>query len=669
MIEPRPDIIDVVEEVDEVGEVAEFVDVDDSTSRTGRRTPQPKPDRNLLRHATVPMTVFAQDPIVMDASKGPIFAQVAVPAERLQRGPRGHRFHVVDVGVGTSKASPPVVLHNKDPWEYLDRWDAERRSADPTDLVNDPAFRAQNLFAVAAHTLALFEQHLGRPIPWHSGYPQLYLVPKARVEANAFYSREHNAVLFGWLPAVGDKPPLYTSLSYDVIAHEVSHAILDGLRPRYTEPGLPDQLAFHEALADLVALLSVFTLKGVAQRLLDEGDGRIRFPTDAAAMRMPDQEAGRRAMAEGRAAKLKTSPLALLAEQVGGRRARAHPAGSTVNGRYPALRRSVDLPATDAWKDDPAYLKPHRRAEVLVAAFMQTLVSMWAARLDQLRIERRGLDAARVAEEGVKSARHLLGMLLRALDYLPPVELEFPDVIDSVVTADRRLVPDDEHGYRATLIEAFAKFGITPPPHHMVDHDGVAAPLSESAPGASAAAVAPTPAPYRKDPDTRAKVGIRYEHLNLVAMRTSPEEVYQFIWNNAGALDIDVRLTTRVERVLGTTRAGPDGLILHETIADYIQMLHALPDDLPRGIEIPADMLQDRPVELLGGGVLVFDQFGRFRLHQRKPILDLDRQNRRLAYLASQGIRDPRGGLGTSDGRGDKRRFALLHRDAEGDEL
>ena len=39
-------------------------------------------------------------------------------------------------------------------------------------------------------------------------------------------------------------------------------------------------------------------------------------------------------------------------------------------------------------------------------------------------------------------------MLLRALDYLPPVDLEFADVLDSVLTADRRLVPDDEHGYR-----------------------------------------------------------------------------------------------------------------------------------------------------------------------------------------------------------------------------
>ncbi|MFI5735472.1 hypothetical protein ACIA49_35510 [Kribbella sp. NPDC051587] len=642
-------------------QVAETVDLKDSV-RTGRaRAARPQPARNLLVHDTVLMTAFAQDPIVMDAQLGPLFAQIAVPAERLQRGPRGHRFHVVDVGVGTNLASPPVVLTDGDPWSYSDRWDTEHRPADPAQLVDDAEFRAQNLFAVAAHTLALYEQHLGRPIPWYSGYPQLYLVPRARVEANAFYSREHNAVLFGWLPPIGERPSLYTALSYDVIAHEVSHAILDGLRPRYTEPGLADQLAFHEALADIVALLSVFSLKDVARRLLDDGNGKIKFETDAEAIRNPDQELGRQQLAEGRAAELKASPLARLAEQIGGRRAKPAAAEGATPGRYPALRRSVDLPASTAWLTDPAFDEPHRRAEILVAAFLQTMVSMWAARLDPLRVDPDGVDVARVAEEGIKSAQHLLGMVLRALDYLPPVELEFADVIDAVLTADTRLAADDEHGYRDKLSAAFASFGIVPPSHQMVDEDGVAAPTPDKA-------QANGKAPYKADPDAKAKVGIRYEHLNLAALRTSPEEIYQFIWNNAGALQIDVRLTTRVERVLGSTRAGPDGLILTETIADYIQVIHTTAANLPPGIEAPEGFPDDAPIELLGGGVLVFDQFGRFRLHQRKPVLDIERQNRRLKYLFEHGILDRDGGLGTSDGQGDKRRFALLHDDTDMDE-
>lgn len=635
-----------------------------SSLRRRRSSAKREPDRKLLTQATVPMTVFAQDPLVT-ANESPVLAQVPVPAGRLQRGPRSHRFHVVDIGVGSHVARAPVALHADDAWEYVDHW-ANRPDLTTVDLVEDREFRSQNVFAVASYSLALFEQHLGRPIPWHSANPQLYLIPQARIEANAFYSRKHNAVLFGWLPAVGEHQSLYTALSYDVIAHEVTHAILDGLRPGYTEPGLPDQLAFHEALADLVAMLSVFTMKDVARRLLDpEGTGTVSFPSDADAFRVRDPEQRRQRLLEGRANVLKTMPLTRLAEQIGARQATRRSAEGTLAGRYPALRRSVDMPANTAWAKDPRFAGPHRRAEVLVAAFLQTLVSMWAQRLHPLRNDNGGLDADRVAEEGVKSARHLLAMLLRALDYMPPVELEFADVIDSVLTADRRLAPDDEHHYRDALSDAFGRFGITPPEHRIVDEDGVAAPQAQVAPSTPIArgSVAKD---FAEDPDAP-NLGIRYEHLNLVALRSSAEEVYQFIWNNSAALDIDVRLTTRVSRVLSSSRVGPDGAVVTEILADYVQTLRTTAANLPPGITAPAGMPPDATVEMWGGGVLVFDQFGRFRLHQRKPILEADRQTRRLQHLFEQGIHDADGGYGTSDGLGDMRRFSLLHTDTSED--
>lgn len=623
----------------------------------GRARPE-EPRYNLLTQETVLMTVLAQDPSVVDGN-GPVRARIPVPAGRLRPGPQGHRFRVVDPDAGTSGASRPVVLHADDSWTYRDRWSAERHP-DATTLSGDRGFRAQNVYAVAAHTLALFEQHLGRPIPWHSGLPHLELRPQARVEANAVYSRQHNAVLFGWLPALAARSALYTALSYDVIAHEVGHAILDGLRPRYTAPGLPDPLAFHEALADLVALLSVFTVPGAARRLLDPGDpDRIRFPTDADAVGIPDPEQRATALRAGRAETLMRLPLARLAEEVGGRRARRRSGGDDGADAFPALRWSALLAAGEEWMSDPAFAEPHRRAEVLVAAFMQTLVTMWAGRLEPLRVDDDGLDAARVAEEGVKSARHLLAMLLRGLDYLPPVDLEFADVIDAVLTADRRLAPGDEHDYRGALEETFARFGIRPPRHRIVDEDAVPPPGTPGAARARRAGVTPSP-----DPDGDAAIGLRYEHLNLVALRTSPEEVYQFIWNNAAFLQIDVRLATRVERVLSSTRVGPDGLVVTEILADYTQTLRTTVDGLPAGIRVPDGMAPDDAVELWGGGVLAFDQFGRFRLHQRQAVLDADRQTRRLRYLVEHGLRGPDGTWGASDGAGDERRFALLHRTA-----
>lgn len=597
--------------------------------------------------ATVAMTVLAQDPEVASGG-GPLTVAIPVPRTRLQRGPANHRFQVVDVRSRGVDATEPVQLHRSgEPWVYEDPW-ADTQGSLPVEAITDPKFQAQNVFAIASHTLALFERNLGRRVPWRSGWPHLFLVPRGMLGPNAAYTPDKRSVIFGWLPAVGDLPSVYTCLSYDVIAHEVTHAILDGLRPRYVEPGLPDQLAFHEALADIVALLSVFELKGAVERLLVREPGeRVRFDSDPATVENAEQ---RRRRAEGRAEQLKTTALMGLAEELGRARALRDRLPDLGKERLP-LRRSVALvPRTDLL-DDEEFQEAHRRAEVLVAAVMQTLAGMWASRLDELDATG-GLNAARVAEEGTQAAKHLLGMVLRSIDYLPPVELEFADVVDSIITADNRLNPDDEFDYRGTLVRAFASFGIRPPVHHILDEDGLAAPSTEAD---EADDLTPD------DPDSPAD-RIRYDLLNFVALRSSPEEVFAFIWNNAGALGIDVRLATRVDRVLSTTRVGTDGLIVNEVLADYTQSIVTTASRLPRGMKRPEGMSANATVTLWGGGVLVFDQFGRFRLHQRKPILDVTRQQQRLEVLCARNIKAQRGeSYGSSDGVNPDERFALLH--------
>ena len=127
-----------------------------------------------------------------------------------------------------------------------------------------------------------------------------------------------------------------------MIAHETTHAVLDGLRPRLAEPGLPDQPAFHEALADIVALLSVFSLEEIVDRLLGKPDAQGPL-------------SGRALTAEA----LRHTALFALAEELG---------IETGGERGSGLRRSIDLARSDAWKADPAYREPHRRGEVLVAA-------------------------------------------------------------------------------------------------------------------------------------------------------------------------------------------------------------------------------------------------------------------------------------------------------------
>jgi hypothetical protein len=604
---------------------------------------------DLLKLATAPMTVLAQDPEIAEADR-PVTVPIPVPAGRLQPGPANYRFHVVDVGARGAPAQPPVRLHRPgEPWIYVDEW----REPDSGDLASKREFRAQNVFAIAAHTLALFERHLGRRVPWRSGWPHLFLVPKGMLGGNAAYMPARQAVVFGYLPGLAGDGSVYACLSYDVIAHEVTHAILDGLRPRYVEPGLPDQLAFHEALADIVAMLSVFELEGVAKRLLmDNQTGtRIPFPSDRAAEDIADPKQRSQARIAGRRDLLKETALLGLGEQLGRARARRDQQPDLGPGNMP-LRRSVDLEPDPTLLAKAEYQEAHRRAEVLVAAVMRTLAGMWASRIDALDA-RDGVDADRVAEEGVRAAGHLLRMVLQSLDYLPPVELEFADVIDCIITADTRVNPNDEFHYRDTLKQAFEDFGIVPPPHHpMTDEDDCAAPKPSRA--------GDDQQQPPQDPDNPPG-RIRYEHLNLVALRSSPEEVFSFIWNNSAALGIDVRLATRVDRVITTTRAGVDGLMVTEILADYTQWIGTTASRLPAGMHRPDGLPESAKVVMWGGGVLVFDQFGRFRLHQRKPVLDAKRQQARLDNLVARDIHDSDGGFGATDGTPPDERFALLH--------
>lgn len=542
---------------------------------------------------TVSLTVIAQDPSVRVDGRI-LTTRVGVPAERLDPGPRGARFHVVDYDTATGRLERPAVLAPEagDPFT----------AADDRTLAGDATFRAQNVYAIAARTLASFEAALGRRLPWAFGGHQLYLVPRAFPEANAYYDPDDGAIYFGYLAQAGGGE-ITTSLSHDIVAHETTHAVLDGLRPRFAEPGLPDQPAFHEALADIVALLSVFSLREVVEHLLGPADREGRIP--------------RRQLS---AQALERSALFTLAEQLG---------GATAQDRGSGLRRSVSLQPATGWRTDRVYQEPHRRGEVLVAAVTQTLLRMWIARLQAL-IGTRGADRARVAEEGAKAAAHLLRMLIRGIDYMPPVELEFEDVVDSVLKADEVVAPDDEHGYRAALVAAFAGFGIERPQGRLIDLAGRPAPV--------------------------------YERMNFANLRADRDEMFRFVWENADVFEIERAYRLRVGSVRPSVRVGPDGLIVGEVVADYVQTLELTAAELAgRGVELPAGLEADTQLQVWGGGVLVFDQFGRAKYHQTKRLDDWQRQARRLAHLVGHGLRDSRRRYGFTLSVPRGQRFAALH--------
>jgi hypothetical protein len=68
--------------------------------------------------------------------------------------------------------------------------------------------------------------------------------------------------------------------------------------------------------------------------------------------------------------------------------------------------------------------------------------------------------ATRLTREAAKSADHVLRMCIRALDYLPPVDVRFGEFLRGIITADNDLVPNDPLNYRIVFAEAFRRRGI-----------------------------------------------------------------------------------------------------------------------------------------------------------------------------------------------------------------
>jgi hypothetical protein len=220
--------------------------------------------------------------------------------------------------------------------------------------------------------------------------------------------------------------------------------LLDGARQRFIEANHPDALAFHEAFADLVALFQRFSFADVLAHQIRRTRGDLNAP----------------------------NLLGELAQEFG-----------EAVGNYGALRSAIGGfdKTSGKWqpyKPDPRDYEtteePHARGAILVAAIFDAFISVYRARTaDLMRIASSGTGILpegelhpdlvnRLASEASKTARQILNACIRALDYCPPVDINFGDYLRAIITADADLVPDDKWGYRVAIIEAFRRRGIYP---------------------------------------------------------------------------------------------------------------------------------------------------------------------------------------------------------------
>jgi hypothetical protein len=426
------------------------------------------------------LKVYALDP-----SAGNYIGNVMTVRIRWERnlkpGPVGRRFAVIDYDAANHRYYPPVDL---DDYRIL-----ARGGLDPSE--SDPRFHQQMVYAVASETVEKFEAALGRTVHWHradrsprvlqernGGAPfddiwVLKLFPHAMVQANAFYSREARGILFGYFRASDEKPGnnlpgqrVFTCLSHDIIAHEVTHAVIDGIRTRFTEPSNPDVLAFHEAFADLTALFLHFSHKEALLDTIRKTGGRL-YPFELKPDAAPLDGRGRTAESTGGVstpvggAADTPNPLVQLARQFG---------DATGMGR--GLRAALDT------QPDPEALNkrindPHFRGSILVAAVFDAYFTTYLrAAADLFRIYRAGggqMDPAELptslasllTEAACKTADDFFQLCARALDYCPPVDITFGDFLRALVTVSMDFRPDDR-GVRQALMQAFRVRGIYP---------------------------------------------------------------------------------------------------------------------------------------------------------------------------------------------------------------
>jgi hypothetical protein len=392
-----------------------------------------------------------------------------VPWEPLERRkdrsgasyPVGEYIEIVDYDPASGRFYLPVDLDHS----HLLAQDGYAPS------VSNPQFHQQFVYAVIMTTIKNFEKALGRKVLWAENmhYPdsspaekkrkivdfrfvkRLRVYPHALRQANAYYDPNRKALLFGYFIASSANPQLqlpgatvFTCLSHDIIAHETTHAILDGVHRRYIRATHPDMRAFHEAFADIVALFQHFSFPEVLRHQIAQTRGDLK----------------------------KQNMLGQLAQQFG-----------KAIGGYGSLRDAIgEIDNAGNWKprepDPNLYaiaMECHERGALLVAAIFDAFLNIYQARVQRIiRIATGGTGRLpegellpdlvdEMSKTAAKVAGEVLRICIRALDYCPPVDLTFGDYLRALITADFDMVADDAFGYRVAFVEAFQKRGISAP--------------------------------------------------------------------------------------------------------------------------------------------------------------------------------------------------------------
>ena len=546
-----------------------------------------------------PLQIFGLDPMLARTERRKL--TVEITNELLVPGPQGSRIQVIDYDGATRTLFQPVDLD--DP--------AVLMNDGLTPSESDPRFHQQMVYAVAMKTLENFEKALGRKLRFVKG-KRLRIFPHAFEGANAYYDPAKVALLFGYFRADEENPgpnlpgqTVFTCLSHDIIAHETTHALVDRLRPHFTDATNLDVLAFHEGFSDIVAIFQHFSFREVLADSIQKTRSDLRSRT----------------------------ALVELASQFG-----------YATGSGKALRDAVDE-ATGKFEDanearseanragnaDPSQmttlLEPHDRGSILVAAVFDAFFTVYQGRIrDLVRIATGGsglLPAGdlhpdlvkRIAGEASKTAQHVLTMCIRAFEYLPPVDITFGDFLRAVVTADYEMVPEDEAGLRGAMIEAFRVRGIYPEDALSLAEDSL---LWRSPDEELMLPFEPFEQRLAENARAFDRWGKTVTDGSASAMKKWAVLLVRWARNNAGVLSLHPDFEVSLLGFHTVFRVAPNGQLMVELVAQFSQQHPATKTDPDYG-----------GVPFRGGTTVIAGAEGRVRYVIAKPMSEQRRENQK----------------------------------------
>jgi len=566
----------------------------------------PPPEPRIGEPSSRPLWIYASDPASFGLRQPVI--KVDVPFEKLSPGPAGALFKV------TMSQLPEDLV------KLLD-WNAERIAQfaktpldleEPTLLIEgglkpttgNPHFAGQMIYAVCQQVWLTFARALGRNPTWgpwilkrNKDNRQLLVEPFAEKDANAYYDSIRGTLGFGYFQAFPTDSEfvlpgglILVALSRDVIAHEMTHALLDGMRAEFMRDTHPDVPAFHEAFADIIALLLNFTQQGLVEQVLEE---------------------------QGT---LNADALLSLGRQV----------GEATNGSAGgALRRALQRSESRVKQVDRAHCyvedstqEEHERGSILVAAVFEAFLDAYEARAQPLfrlahssGMDQRGVLPTALtqllAKEVRKLAGHFLNMFIRAIDYCPPVDIRFGDYLRALLTSDYDVVSDDGYGYRDKLIKSFRRRRIAIA--HVLD-------LSQDSLRWGKPEIKPEPIK-----------GLRFRDLDFDddSMRHAGKDEIQRRAETLGKF-----ITRDVDLLRGFGLAKP-GRAYGPIVIQSIRLLYRVDRNGFGRNDLIAEVTQTctkNAAEFVGGATIIIGADGVVRHVVRKRVDDEDRRKHELAY-------------------------------------